>query len=915
MENNNRYVENSNISMLIVLISYTIFGIILIAESVLMGWELWVLPLIALSIITCWIMHIVRRPSENYRMLIVSIIIMVTFFFYGVHPTSFFDMAPVAAGIIIIYTVAGEKRLIYLMMVSYYLTFAYDAIIFLNEGVELDTLIISRCILHLLLILVSGRISIIIINRRKEEKEAYGAIINELEETNRRTEDFLTNVSHELRTPINAVTGITGVIMKRVRNEEVREEIRSVKEAGNRLLEQVTAILDYTEIDTGRLVVSEDEYMITSVINDIITEKQVLPANSETELVFDVDADIPSVLKGDGEKIKKVLKNVIGNGVKFTKKGGVRVKISALKKTYGVNLYIDVEDTGIGISAHELERIRDRFYQVNSGRSRRAGGLGLGLSIVYGIVKAMGGFVKIDSKEGEGTRVHISIPQTIVDPAPSMVVENRKSICLVVFIRLEKYEVPKVREYYQELMKNLSKGLGIVIHYVYSRSDLEKVCNIYNVTHLFVDMEEYTDNSDYIERMDRTTRIIVVANESFEFSGDSRATILRKPFYSLGVVNILNSALGEETAGDTEGKRMVTPGIRALVVDDETMNLIVAKGIFSDYGMSVTTVTGGLEAIRKCEHEEFDIIFLDHMMPDMDGVETLHNLRTLERSKGKTFTIVALTANAVSGAREMFLAEGFDGFVPKPIEYSELERVMKRVLPKSAIDYISKDSSVAEAQASGGAEAKSDPLILLHRVGIDTQAGIRYCRNDREFYLELLDNFVTEYDKKKGGLDAAFEKMDMENYHIRVHALKSTSRMLGATELSEYAKNMEEAAKKKDEVFIGSHHEELMDMYEEVVGDVADCIGKESSESASDGKEIDQEGILEALEEIMRSLDTYEAQKAEDIIKEMSGSTYDGKPVDELFEKIKDAISDFDMKSASSEALSLLEAVKGGTLG
>ncbi|MBR5375894.1 MAG: HAMP domain-containing histidine kinase, partial [Lachnospiraceae bacterium] len=473
MENNNRYVENSNISMLIVLISYTIFGIILIAESVLMGWELWVLPLIALSIITCWIMHIVRRPSENYRMLIVSIIIMVTFFFYGVHPTSFFDMAPVAAGIIIIYTVAGEKRLIYLMMVSYYLTFAYDAIIFLNEGVELDTLIISRCILHLLLILVSGRISIIIINRRKEEKEAYGAIINELEETNRRTEDFLTNVSHELRTPINAVTGITGVIMKRVRNEEVREEIRSVKEAGNRLLEQVTAILDYTEIDTGRLVVSEDEYMITSVINDIITEKQVLPANSETELVFDVDADIPSVLKGDGEKIKKVLKNVIGNGVKFTKKGGVRVKISALKKTYGVNLYIDVEDTGIGISAHELERIRDRFSQVNSGRSRRAGGLGLGLSIVYGIVKAMGGFVKIDSKEGEGTRVHISIPQTIVDPAPSMVVENRKSICLVVFIRLEKYEVPKVREYYQELMKNLSKGLGIVIHYVYSRSDLE----------------------------------------------------------------------------------------------------------------------------------------------------------------------------------------------------------------------------------------------------------------------------------------------------------------------------------------------------------------------------------------------------------------------------------------------------------
>lgn len=902
-------------SMLIVLVSYTMFSIVLIAESVLMGWETWMIPLMSVSIVVCWIMHIIRQPSENYRLLIYSIIIMVTFFFYGIHSTSFFDMAPVGIGIMIIYTMAAEKRLIYMMVASYYLTFAYDMAVFVNEGTfEVDTLFVSRCILHVLLILVSARICIIIINRRKEEKDAYGVIISELEETNRRTEDFLTNVSHELRTPINAVTGITGVIMKKIRNEEVKEEIKSVKEAGNRLLEQVTAILDYTEIDTGRLVVSDEEYMFTSVINDIITEKQVLPANGETELIFDVDADIPSVLQGDGEKIKKILKNVIGNGVKFTKKGGVRVRVAALKKTYGVNLCIDVEDTGIGISAHELERIRDRFYQVNSGRSRRAGGLGLGLSIVYGIVKAMGGFVRIESKEGEGTKVHISIPQKVVDPAPSMVVENRKQVCLVCFIRLEKYDVPKVREYYQELMKHLSKNLGILIHYVYSRNDLEKMTNIYNVTHLFVDMEEYNNNAAYIERLDRSTKVVIICNENFEQPSDSRAVLLKKPFYTLGVVNILNSFAGDEGMADHEGKRMVTPGLRALVVDDETMNLIVAKGIFSDYGMSVTTVTGGLDAIRRCENDEFDIIFLDHMMPDMDGVETLHNLRTLERSKGKTFTIVALTANAVSGAREMFLSEGFDGFVPKPIEYSELERVLKKVLPKSAITYIDRDLSVTDQAVITAAEAKSDPVIMLQRTGIDTQAGIRYCRNDREFYLELLDNFVSEYEKKKNGIKAAYDSWNVEDYHIRVHALKSTSRMIGATDLSDYAKDLEEAAKKNDEVFIGSHHEELMLMYEEVVGDIEDCIGKKRKEEETDKQAADKEKILDAIVNVMQSLDTYEAQKAEDIINEMSAFTYNGRAVGELFEKVKDAISDFDMKGAAEEAKNLLEAVNGGTL-
>ncbi len=917
MGNKNRLVENRKLSQLIIIISYTLFSVILIGETILMDWEKWMIPLIAISVIACWIMHIFRKPSEKGRMWVYSILMMVTFFFYGIHPTSIFDMVAVAGCVIVIFSFVDEARLIYMIAVTYFITFIYDIIAALGRGYEPDALTVSRVFLHIVVILIFTRVSIIIINRRREEISGYDLIIKELEENNRRTEDFLTNVSHELRTPINAVTGITSVIIKKVHNEEIKEEIRSVRQAGNRLLEQVSAILDYTEIDTGKLVVSNEEYMITSIINDIITEKQLFSLSENTELIFDVDADIPSKLEGDGAKIKKVMKNVISNAVKFTHEGGVFVHVSALKKNYGINLCIEVEDTGIGIGDEELEKIKERFYQVNSGRARRAGGLGLGLSIVYGLVRAMGGFVKLDSKKGEGTRIHISIPQKVADPLPSVHIDNKDRICAVCFIRLEKYSSPRVREFYREMIKNTVQKFDIRLYNAYSRNDLEKLKNTYNITHLFVDREEYEDNTDYINSLDRDTRIVVICNDSFEAAAGSRVTLMRKPFHSLAVANILNSDPNDSETDEGDGRRMVCPGIRALVVDDEAMNLIVAEGIFRDYGMSVKTVFGGLDAIRLCEQEDFDIIFLDHMMPDMDGIETIKNLRTIERSKGKKFTVVALTANAVSGAREMFLKEGFDGFVPKPIEYSELERVLKRVLPESAIEYVSRDARSSEAEDTDSISGENDIIKKLKKSGIDTATGIKYCRNDRAFYLELLDNFVSEYDGKNKDLIKALDEGDLDSYHIRVHALKSTARMLGAAKLSDFAKNMEDAAKKKDAPYLQAHQEELLLMYEETAGSVADCIGRKAADlfdedEDEDMKEIEDKDLMRALEEIKKSLDTYEVEKAEGLIKDLSAHSFRGRKVSDFVRQIGDGIRDFDMKAATDEAQKLLDEIKGG---
>ncbi len=910
---NNEFRKNEakNVSNITILMTYTIFSAVLFAETILMEWELWALPLIVASVCFGWFLHISRRIPEKNSMFIYVILMMVAFFFYGIHITSTFDLAPVCALMMLLLSMTETVGYIYIALIFYYATMIYDMIQLANNGTLVaDPLTVSRIFLHMFLIFIVARIEIIIINNRKKERNEYGSLINSLEETNRRTEDFLTNVSHEFRTPINAVTGITSIIIKKVHDKEIREQIASVQRAGYRLFEQVGAILDYTEIDTGRMNLSVETYMISSTINDIITENYAVWNEPSVEMVFDVDADIPSQLKGDSAAIKKILKNLITNAVKFTKEGGVYVRIYSTKKEYGVNLCFEITDTGVGMDAHELSRIRERFYQINSGRTRRAGGLGLGLSIVYGLTRSMGGFLKMESEPGEGTSVHVSIPQEIVDPSPSMSVDDREDICLVSFILFEKFADPRVRDFYERMISNMVQRLDLARHDVKSCEELAKVQRIYKVSHVFVGASEYEAFKDELEKLDPSITLIVAADDSFSLPPRSRARIMRKPVYAFTMAGMLNVKANEGMAANI-GKRMVTPGISALVVDDEAMNLMVAEGIFKDYGMKVKTVFSGFEAIKACEEEHFDIIFLDHMMPEMDGVETLKHLRTLEQTKGEYSAMVALTANAVSGAREMFLNEGFDGFVAKPVETAELERVLKNVLPKAAIEYVDGDFSFdSDGTEQGMEKGSADPLSRLHKSGIETGDGIRYCRNDKEFYMDILNSFVSDSTSKQNAISTSLANGDLDTYRIQVHALKSTSKMIGATALSEYARQMEEAAKKKDVPYLQSHQDDLMQIYTNIIDTIASCIGINIGGEEQELTEIGKNDLISRLNELKDIVTTYEQEKAEGVMDELSAYYYKDINLKDALSNAKSSVADFDMKTALSEIEGILADIE-----
>lgn len=826
-------------SHLLMLVCYTIFATILAGESFLLGWEMWAVLLILLGVVLSWVIHIQQKVAEEQRLWVYSILMMGSFFFYGIHATSAFDIAAVMCALLMIYTMTTNKALITLCQATYFITFFYSLVNLYRTGVKFDMLIITRSMLHVALIITAGIVARTIIDKWDED------ILNSLDEiiflkdATNRLNDFLANVSHEIRTPINAVVGLAGVCQDKVENEDVKSDLSSIQEAGRRVAEQISDILDYSEIDSKRLTKNSENYMISSVLHDLVT--QMRPYKREDiELVIDVSPSVPAVMHTDVGKLKKILWHLIMNGIKYTKEGGVYVRIYSVEKEYGINLCIEVRDTGIGMSPQEAERVTEGFYQANSGRDRSSSGLGLGLAIVKGFVASLGGFMSIESSPGKGTSVRVSIPQEIVNPEGCMSLSNKERLCIGAFLQFEKYENPEVREFYNRMVRNIVVGLGVQMHWVSNAESLKKLASSIDMTHLFVAAEEYEMASDYIEELAKRMVVTVVADKNFALPKNSGAKIMEKPFYCFPVAMVLN--VNRKDLHQAK-KRMQFPQVKALVVDDEAMNLTVAKGIFKQYKMTVKTATSGPQAIDMARKEDYDIIFMDHMMPGMDGVETMKHIREIK----KDIPVVALTANAVSTAREMFIREGFDGFVSKPIELVDLERVMKSVLPQSKVLYVdlNEEKTEEKAEEKKVTEEKELPFATLSKVGIDTSVGMHYCQNDPKFYDELLEQFVVDAPKKRESIVKGFETKDFSDYTIYIHALKSTSKTIGQAALSKKAAELEALGKDGGSDITQAMQNALLQEYDSVVEGLKKYFTDKGVTLPAEGDDKKDEEILE----------------------------------------------------------------------
>ncbi len=675
----------------VVIITIACIGAII--ESLVRGWEIWAIPLLAGGVIACWWIHINHYKEDRFRENFYLIFFMLVAFFHGMHESSYFDVTVLSMLLLVIATLLNRKEYLTLILIEYFAVMITQTIwAGQNGGSGITPELISKLILHVITELcIYKALGTILKNNSNIEAELDRMHMNE-EAGRIGMEDFLVNISHELRTPVNVINGMSTLILKK----ENREDVTSIRDAGLRLSYQIEDIQDYSEIQRGGAFLEEEKYMITSLLNDIASNFSMMSERKDLDFIIDLDPNVPNVMKGDVRKVNKIMLHLLDNAFKYTKKGGVYLKISGSPRGHGVNLNIEVTDTGVGMTELDIERVSKGSYQADRKRNRSTGGIGLGLSIVYGFTRLMNGFVSIESALKRGTTVRISLVQEIVDPKPCLSIGSKEFISIAFHIFPEKYKFARIREFYKSMISNLATGLRLNIYSAVNLKELKKLLEKREITHVFMGAEEYRKAPDFFDKLTQgAVKLAIYADNGFTINEGTHITVIPKPLYGYTVTRQLNGIADvSDIPADESDKKPSLEGLKALIVDDEPMNLVVAAGLLKEYGMDIDTAESGQEAIKKYGAGDYNIVFMDHMMPEMDGVEAMKRLRALADQDGRQVKIVALTANAISGAREMFLREGFDGFISKPVNINDFERVMNRVMSagKTSMAAVSDDN-------------------------------------------------------------------------------------------------------------------------------------------------------------------------------------------------------------------------------
>ena len=348
---------------------------------------------------------------------------------------------------------------------------------------------------------------IYLVYRYKSSQESMMEMIDALRKSEREKDNFLANVSHEIRTPINTICGISEIMLKNDVPEELKEDMLNIQSAGRNLMSVVGDILDYSELQEGEFEILQENYYISSTIYDVINMSMAKKLEKKLELIVDCDTDMPSVLIGDEQKIRRVIMNLVNNAIEFTTEGCVCIRFSHRKEEYGINLIITVKDTGIGMTKESVENLFQKFSQVDMGRTRKKGGIGLGLAIAQTIVNRMGGFITVKSELGKGSEFKIVIPQKVYDTTPVVELPDRNEINAVVYINMEQFRYNEIRDEYAENIQNLVKQMKVKCHICRNLQELKRWDKRESFNHIFISLIEYQEDPIYFDRLAKNKHV------------------------------------------------------------------------------------------------------------------------------------------------------------------------------------------------------------------------------------------------------------------------------------------------------------------------------------------------------------------------------------------------------------------------
>lgn len=929
----------------IVLFVTTLYTIAMFVTGMLMDWNIFIKEILFLPILAGWVVHFREMWTHTRRATFIAAMCWIIFIFYALVADSFSTLLITMAGGIVLLSIFNIRHILYPGLIIPFFLLLYHGLIAQTIIITSAHDVIKLCIQFLSLYMVSA-ILWIIQGNRQEASALLIDNIRELEIAERSKNDFLVNVSHEIRTPINAVCGMSEAILQEDLPMDVRRDVIDIQTAGRNLLSTVSNILDFSELESGKLELAEESYNITSTITDIINMATTMDNGKHLELIVDCDADLPSNLLGDEQKFRRIVMNLISNAIKFTKEGGVILRIKSRKEEYGINLHVSVKDSGIGIGRADMEKIFTSFSQVDSKRNREEGGVGLGLAITQALIRSMGGFITVNSTPGSGSEFQFTIPQKVLDETPIVSIKDKKHLFAAYYINMEKYEYTLVREGYESCIHHMVSQFGIPFRICRNLEELKRRIEREDYSHIFIGWEEYREDRPFFDRLATERTVVLILDYDQEILVQGNMLRIYKPFTILSIAAVFNGQkilIGEEQHISLHNK-FIAPQAKVLVVDDNAMNLKVMARLLLPYKFKVVMASSGQEALEKLNTPDFDCVFLDHMMPEMDGVETLHKIRQKPGLYYQSLPIIAFTANAIGGAREMFMSEGFNDFIAKPIELSVLERILRRYIPTQMQIVVDEDETtdaqtIAKTPApetmtpAPAASAKTDPAdknIIskakqnLTRAGISLEQAIAYC-GDEEGFKEIIAIFHSEGQKRRDHLSHFFKEQDWKNYVISVHALKGNAKAVGAGELSEMARELEMAGKENRIDYIMAHHEAMMENHDKllealdnnlfVYPDTGNVAGRDenvedelsaATEAVTEGALNDGESPETLIEQIAEKLSSFESEGLSELLDRLESFPGQGDTFASSIKQIRELAADFDFLGAT-EVLERME--------
>jgi signal transduction histidine kinase/DNA-binding response OmpR family regulator/HPt (histidine-containing phosphotransfer) domain-containing protein len=613
------------------------------------------------------------------------------------------------------------------------------------------------------------------------------------ERANNAKSEFLANMSHEIRTPMNGIIGMSDLLAATETTNEQAEQLRMIQESARSLLHLLNDILDFSKIEAKKLELDNIEFDIGKCVGD--TAKLLAKSASQKglELACRVDPEIPARLVGDPARLRQIITNLAGNAIKFTEQGEVFIDVSEVENqmdTDGIKLRFAVRDTGIGISDEAQRDIFKAFNQADMSVTRRYGGTGLGLTISRQLVNLMGGELELTSTENVGSTFEFTADfEVSAEQSPpitemaqlqgmsTLIVDDNATNRFIFEETLTAWgmqpiSATSVVDAIRALVRAQSAGTPIKLALVDVMMPAEDG---------FALLEQVNARSDI------DPPIFIMASSAVGPGERARAKALGAKRYLIKPVlqsDLLNTVLEVTGQHPTSQGAMAmtntgTVPLKILVAEDGLINQKVAKGMLSRWGHRVDIANDGQEAVDALAAQAYDVILMDVHMPVMDGLEATAYIRASEAELKRHTPIIAMTASAMKGDRERFLAAGMDDYISKPFEPETLQDMLSDYAPDPEITDLPTEEECASQS--------SHPVF-------DLQAAAQRIPGGRQGIREMREELVTECHSLIDAAQQALEQKRFADAKRAVHTLKGSAALFGAKRLADAAQLGEQQA-------------------------------------------------------------------------------------------------------------------------